>query len=162
MSLDELPSTEQLKNSIALNYMKLELNSNTEAEKQKNIIRIQKDLKDFIREGNTKLFEERDRKIIFEAYRKMQIVGGCLLIPGFVGSLTLGTLPYSKFSTYSFGKRSLVRASLIFVPILCTYIYSYSINERVTSYIEYKYAERVQQFLVTKDPKSINPSYESP
>ena len=43
-------------------------------------------------------------------------------------------------------------------PIFITYYYSYYLNERVSLYIEDKYAERVQQYLITKDPNVINPN----
>ena len=150
MDINNLPSAEELKIRINSRYSMLQLTSKSELEQERKINKIRKDLQEFIK-GSTRMIEKSDQVLIASAMSNILMLGTFIWYK-------IGSRKNSWFRNLSFRNRTFIRIGIMGTPIFITYYYSYYLNERVSLYIEDKYAERVQQYLITKDPNVINPN----
>lgn len=155
MKIEDLPSIEELQLKIDIKYANLELSSKSPEVHQQKIRKIKKDLKEFMKNSST-LIEKEDQTLISSGFRRIQLFSAGLLFPSLYIALKIGTKRYNGFLQLSFPNRTLIRIGVVGIPIGVAYYYSYYLNERLSLYIEEKYADRVQQYLITKDPKVIN------
>ena len=155
MRIEDLPSLEELQSKLKAKYLLFDLTTNSEKEKQAKIVRLQKDLKSFMRSSG-KLLEQDDIDMILTAKSRIMMLGTVTIVPSFYIGVKLGSGRASKFRSLSFSNRFFMRLGVMGGPIFVTYYYSYYLSERLSMYMEDKYAERVQEFRTTNDPKSIN------
>ena len=157
MSIKGIPTSKELELRIKSRYSYFQLTSKDSNESKRKVIKIKEDLKAFMKSSSA-LLEPSDKQIISNAMRNIQILGASLLPPAFFINYKLSSQKKPWFRSLSFGMRTISRIMVVGVPIFITYYYSYHLNQQIALYIEDKYAERVQQYLITQDPKIINPN----
>lgn len=157
MNID-LPTAEELKTKINAKYAAFQITSKTPYESQQKIKKIRKDLKDFMK-TSARLIEPVDLNLISTSIKTIQILGACTILPGFFLGYRLGSIKSKWFQNLPFTRRVLIRIFIMGIPVLSTYYYSYNLNERLGLYLEYKYGDRVQHYLLHKDAKVINPNH---
>jgi hypothetical protein len=157
--LEDLPSLSNLKQQLNNKYQNMRIEGESEADFSRKVLRMKKDLKDFMKSYSSRSLEDEDRALLQQASSKMLYVGTCLVLPGSLLSIFLGSSIGSKFIHKPLLYRLSIRYSFLFLPLLCTYVYTYNLNEKITAYIEYKYTDRIQEYLKTKDIKAVNPNF---
>ena len=71
MKIEELPSIEELQLKIDIKYANLELSSKSPEVHQQKIRKINKDLKEFMKNSST-LIEKEDQTLISSGFRRIQ------------------------------------------------------------------------------------------
>ncbi|OMJ80100.1 hypothetical protein SteCoe_19748 [Stentor coeruleus] len=159
IELKDLPSKSYLRQQLFEKYQKMRVENESEADFSRKVQRRKRDFKEFMKNSSSQNLEDEDRALLGQASSKMLFAGTCLVLPGSILSIYIGKYLGDKFITKPLLYRLSIRYGVIFIPLLCTYTYTYNLNEKMTAYIEYKYTDRIQEYLKTKDIKAINPNY---
>lgn len=153
-------STSELKAQADSQYELLRLSSKNELEFRQKVLKVKTDLKNFFKSEHSVYIEQQDLDAIKNTKRIIGVLGLGVMVPCFIASIytrnfkILGNL--NKFGEFA------VRFCLLFGSTGGIYAYSHTQNQRLMAIMELKYAFRVQKFNVTKDPKAINPNFNTP
>ena len=159
ITLKDVPPTDELKEKNLARLEKQIQSGKTPHEAEMYMEQTKNQVRTFLKH-HLKLIEPQDQKLIQNSTQRILNLGFLCGVPAFGINLVMGNLARGKFYKYSFLKRLTIRTVVFALPYALVYKYASSNYSRLSLYLEEKYAERVNEYLKTGDPKSINPSNE--
>jgi hypothetical protein len=150
-------SLKDLKELAESQHETLRLTTSNEQQFRQKVLKVKKDLKDFMKSENSKFIEMEDIQEFTAVTRNIRNLGLGIMVPSFIAACYLKRIP--GFRKISRNSEIFLRLFMFFAPVGGIYSYSIDQNNRFAAYFDYKYSYRVQKFNQTKDPRDINPYY---
>ena len=106
---------------------------------------------------NVEFLETKDKEVMEKTSSMIHGLGTKCLVTSLVGNLLLG--PMTDERIYSLPKyyRYIMRVIIVAAPLTYAFNYGWNRYQRVSLYLEDKYADRIVTFFKTHDPAAVNP-----